>query len=68
MRYPVSSVFTYDINIGKHVFNRTYDNKTEDLVGASYIAYYFTVFLSSGLRKIQVNEFETIVSKFVFEN
>lgn len=65
MQYPVSSVLTYNINIGKHVFNRTYD-KLGNLVKAKFIVFYFTILLNSRKRQIQATEFEKIVKKFVF--
>uniref|UniRef100_A0A915DBU9 Uncharacterized protein n=1 Tax=Ditylenchus dipsaci TaxID=166011 RepID=A0A915DBU9_9BILA len=54
----VSQVFSYDLNIAKHIFNRTYSNKTGELIGSKFMAYYFTVFVSSDLRKKQVELFE----------
>ncbi|KAI3415890.1 hypothetical protein GPALN_005454 [Globodera pallida] len=62
MQYPVSRVLSYDVNIGKHVFNRTVDSKGE-LVGAQYIAFYFTSFSRELLREKELELFEQAVER-----
>lgn len=68
MEYPVSRVLAYDINIGKHVFQRSYDNKTGHLTAAKFIAYYFTVFIETPLIKLQIENFENTIAKLVIEH
>ena len=64
MEYPVSQVLFYDLNIGKHVFERSYDNKTGHLIGAKFMAYYFTIFMETPLIERQIAHFEKTCCKY----
>lgn len=68
MEYPVSRILSYDLNIGKHVFQRQYINNNTNLInGAKFIAYYFTVFMETPLIERQIAHFENEISKYNFD-
>ncbi|KAL3072549.1 hypothetical protein niasHS_017523 [Heterodera schachtii] len=62
MRYPVSRVFGYDVNIGKHVFDRTVDENGE-LIGAKFVAFYFASFSREEHREKELEVFEQTVER-----
>ncbi|KAI1723561.1 patched family domain-containing protein [Ditylenchus destructor] len=68
MKYPVSRVLSYDVNIGKHVFKRATVNSTGELTGSELVAFYFTVFVTDDLRKKQVTHFEDEVFRLTAEH
>ncbi|KAH7719810.1 patched family protein [Aphelenchoides avenae] len=60
-RYPASEVLSFKVNIGKHVFNRTVDERGE-LTGAKIMAFYLTAFVENGTTPEKLRHFEEIVS------
>lgn len=48
---------------GKHVFNRTVDERGE-LTGAKIMAFYLTAFVENGTTPEKLRHFEEIVSKW----
>jgi hypothetical protein len=57
-------LFDVDVNIGKHVFNRSVDPRTGQLLGAQTIALYLTAFTYGPLRKRQFEVLEDNVARF----
>uniref|UniRef100_A0A914LXA6 SSD domain-containing protein n=1 Tax=Meloidogyne incognita TaxID=6306 RepID=A0A914LXA6_MELIC len=60
--YPISKVLVYDVNIGKHIFNRSINEKGE-IINATMIALYFSTFINGNSTKLFLNKFEEKVQK-----
>ncbi|CEF68775.1 Patched family-containing protein [Strongyloides ratti] len=64
--YPTSKMLGFDVNIGKHFFERTYDSKDE-MIGANISALYFTTMVTSIEKRKLLNILEENVLKVVEE-
>uniref|UniRef100_A0A0N5B8B0 SSD domain-containing protein n=1 Tax=Strongyloides papillosus TaxID=174720 RepID=A0A0N5B8B0_STREA len=64
--YPTSKMLGFDINIGKHFFERTYDSNNE-MIGANISALYFTTMVTSIEKRTLLNILEENVLKEVEE-
>uniref|UniRef100_A0A0K0DVT1 SSD domain-containing protein n=2 Tax=Strongyloides stercoralis TaxID=6248 RepID=A0A0K0DVT1_STRER len=62
--YPTSKMLGFDVNIGKHFFERTYDSKNE-MIGANISALYFTTMVTSLEKRKLLNILENNVIKAV---
>ncbi|CAD5235694.1 unnamed protein product [Bursaphelenchus xylophilus] len=63
IKWPVSKVMGYNVNIGKHFFNRTVDNRTGELVGAEILAFYYTAMQTDQLSTNKLRVFEQEVKR-----
>lgn len=59
MKYPVSNAIGYDVNIGKHIFNRTIKNGK--LVGAKLMAFYYTSLITDEISRLKLENFGRVV-------
>uniref|UniRef100_A0A0N4Z682 SSD domain-containing protein n=1 Tax=Parastrongyloides trichosuri TaxID=131310 RepID=A0A0N4Z682_PARTI len=62
--YPTSKMLGFEVNIGKHFFDRTYDANNE-MIGANISALYFTTMVTSSEKRKLLNIFEENVLKEV---
>ncbi|CAK5036840.1 unnamed protein product [Meloidogyne enterolobii] len=60
--YPISKVLGYDVNIGKHIFNRSINEKGE-IINATMVALYFSTFINDNSTKLFLNKFEEKVAE-----
>ncbi|VDM96887.1 unnamed protein product [Thelazia callipaeda] len=57
IHYPLSTAGPYKVNIGKHLFNRTINEKGV-VISVGTVAMYFTTFVTSKIKQKQLNVFE----------
>ncbi|EJD75908.1 patched family protein [Loa loa] len=55
--YPLSSAGPYKVNIGRHLFNRTNDERG-NVIGVGTVAIYFTTFITDNIKQKQLDVFE----------
>ena len=60
--YPVFKILVYDVNIGKFIFKRTEDEKGR-LTGSKLMVFYYTTFVDSDEKKMQLNELDEKVTR-----
>lgn len=66
MMYPVSKALGYDVNIGKHIFERSTTNGS--LTGAKMMVFYYTSLIKDEKSKLQLETFERRVSEMAKEH
>uniref|UniRef100_A0AC35UC65 Transmembrane protein n=1 Tax=Rhabditophanes sp. KR3021 TaxID=114890 RepID=A0AC35UC65_9BILA len=67
INYPTTSLFGYNINIGKHLFERSYDER-KSMIGANISALYYTTMVTSPRKKALLLSFEEQVIRLVTEH
>ncbi|VDK79147.1 unnamed protein product [Litomosoides sigmodontis] len=65
--YPLSTAGPYEVNIGRHLFNRTIDEQGI-VVGVGTVAIYFTTFVTDSTKQKQLDIFEEQVSREVLNH
>lgn len=66
VKYPVSKAFGFDVNIGKHMFNRTI--KDGKLVDVKLMAFYYTSLITDNVSRLKLENFERRVSELAREH
>ncbi|MCP9265244.1 Patched domain-containing protein 3 [Dirofilaria immitis] len=67
IRYPLSTIGPYKVNIGRYLFNRTTD-KQGIVIGVGTVAIYFTTFITDSIKQKQLDLFEEQVLSEVYNH
>ncbi|KAI6191206.1 SSD domain-containing protein [Aphelenchoides bicaudatus] len=65
-RYPVSKAMGFDVNIGKHVFERNITNGK--LAGAKMLAFYYTSLITDDVSRLRLENFERRINEMAQEH
>uniref|UniRef100_A0A914PM68 Uncharacterized protein n=1 Tax=Panagrolaimus davidi TaxID=227884 RepID=A0A914PM68_9BILA len=64
--YPIFKIIVYDVNIGKFIFKRSQDEHGR-LTGSKLMVFYYTTFVDSDEKKLQLDELDHKVVEYVYE-